>query len=88
MRIIEARIEHARYARDFGQVEAMVSFLIKEEGRPVPHVIRIRTAEVARANLPLRQRLIASAKGLLLARLAKQGFTCAVQAKPPRLMAA
>ncbi|MDN5785792.1 hypothetical protein [Pseudorhodobacter sp.] len=68
MRILEAHVEHARYARDFGQVEVLVAFLVKEEGRPVPRQIRIRTAEPAQGSTPLRQRLIASAKGLLIAR--------------------
>lgn len=68
MRILSATVEHARYARDFGQVEAMIAFLVKDDHRPVPHWVRIRTTEIARAPQPLRQRLIASAKALLLAR--------------------
>jgi hypothetical protein len=69
MRILSAKVEHAQYARDFGQVEALVAFLVKEDGHPVPHMVRIRTAELARDALPLRQRLIASARALLEARL-------------------
>jgi hypothetical protein len=68
MRILSATVEHARYARDFGQVEAMIAFLIKDENRPVPYWVRIRTTELARASQPLRVRLIASAKALLRAR--------------------
>lgn len=68
MRILEAHLEHARYERDFGQIEALVAFLVKENGRPVPHTIRIRTSDFAHGTTPLRQRLIASAKGLLMAR--------------------
>ena len=64
-RVLSATVEHARYARDFGQVEAMVSFLVKDDARPVPHRIRIRTCDDARAAEPLRQRLVASAREIL-----------------------
>jgi hypothetical protein len=65
MRILSARVEHARYARDFGQVEAVVAFLVKEAGRPVPFTRRLRTSVDARGDQPLRQRLIASAQVML-----------------------
>lgn len=67
MRILDARIEHARYVRDFGRVEAQVAFLVKEDGRPVPHIVRVRTNEAARGPA-LRARLIASARALIRAR--------------------
>jgi hypothetical protein len=70
MRIISAQVEHARYARDFGQVEATVSLLIKDLGRPVPYVVRLFTTEPARGTEPLRKRLEDSAKALYLARFA------------------
>jgi len=65
MRIISAKVEHARYARDFGQVEAMVAFLVKDAHRPVPYTLRRRTAVPVRGASPLRQRIIASARALL-----------------------
>lgn len=68
MRILSASIEHARYARDFGQVEAMVVLLIKEDHRPVPYEVRIRTAEPSRGE-NLRQRLLDSARALYAARV-------------------
>lgn len=68
MRIISAHVEHARYARDFGQVEATVSLLIKDDWRPVPYIQRIFTVEPARGPEPLRERLEHSAKALYLAR--------------------
>lgn len=71
MRILSAEIEHARYARDFGQVEAMIVLLIKELHRPVPYEVRIRTAEPGHGE-NLRQRLIDSAKTLYLARIEGQ----------------
>ncbi len=64
-RILSATVEHARYARDFGQVEALVSFLVKDDQRPVPHRVAIRTCENATGDLPLRQRLVASARVML-----------------------
>jgi len=70
MRILSASVEHARYARDFGQVEAMVAFLVKDSLRPVPYVIRQRTAVPARGTTPLRERVVTSAHALLLARTA------------------
>ncbi|WP_136683013.1 hypothetical protein [Falsirhodobacter xinxiangensis] len=71
MRILSAEIEHARYARDFGQVEAMVVLLIKEPHRPVPYEVRIRTAEPSLGE-NLRQRLVDSARTLYLARIEGQ----------------
>ncbi|MCE6961144.1 hypothetical protein LAZ40_19120 [Cereibacter sphaeroides] len=68
MRILSATIEKARYARDFGQVEATVALLVKDAARPVPYVRRIFTTEPARAARPLRRRLIESATTLFLAR--------------------
>lgn len=68
MRILSATVEKARYARDFGQVEATVALLIKDSARPVPYVRRIFTTEPARGAGPLRQRLIDSAMTLFLAR--------------------
>lgn len=68
MRILSAQIEHARYARDFGMVEAMVSLLVKENGRPVPFEVHIRTAEPS-VGENLRQRLLDSAKALYAARI-------------------
>ncbi|MFN4171870.1 MAG: hypothetical protein ACK4GW_08960 [Pseudorhodobacter sp.] len=70
MRILSATVEHARYARDFGQVEAMVAFLVKDGLRPVPYTLRQRTAVAAQGTTPLRNRVIASARALLLARSA------------------
>ncbi|MFT4150977.1 MAG: hypothetical protein QM656_12340 [Paracoccaceae bacterium] len=69
MRILSARILHAHLDRDFGQVEAMVALLVKAEGRPVPFEITIRTAEPTGRDL--RRRLLASARGLHEARLAR-----------------
>ncbi len=71
MRILSAKIEHARNARDFGQVEALVSLIVKEDGRPVPFEVRIRTAEDSHGD-HLRERLIDSAKSLYLARIDAQ----------------
>ncbi len=65
MRILSADIEHARYARDFGQVEAIVAFLVKDEARPVPYILRRLTAVAARDAAPLRERIVASARALL-----------------------
>lgn len=65
MRVLSAQVEHARYARDFGQVEAVIAFLVKEAGRPVPFTRRLRTSVDARGKHPLRQRLIASAQAML-----------------------
>ena len=65
MQILSARVEHARYARDFGQVEAIIAFLVKKAGRPVPFTRRLRTSVVARGTGPLRQRLIGSAQVML-----------------------
>lgn len=73
MRILSAEIEHARYARDFGQVEAMVILLVKEEGRPVPFEVHIRTAEPSNGE-NLRQRLLDSAKSLYAARVTAPRF--------------
>ena len=64
-RILSATVEHARYDRDFGQVEAMVSFLLKDDTRPVPHTVRIRTCEPAQDAEPLRMRLVSSARSIL-----------------------
>ncbi len=72
MRILSAEIEHARYARDFGQVEAMIVLLVKEDHRPVPYEVRIRTAEPSHGE-NLRQRLIESARNLYIARIEGQG---------------
>ncbi|WP_045388543.1 hypothetical protein [Falsirhodobacter sp. alg1] len=68
MRILSAQIEHARYARDFGQVEAMVTLLVKDEHRPVPYEVRIRTAEPTQGE-NLRKRLLDSASNLYRARI-------------------
>ncbi|WP_237684716.1 hypothetical protein [Szabonella alba] len=65
MRILSAHVEHARYARDFGQVEAIVAFLVKDEARPVPYILRRLTTVTARGTAPLRERLVASARALL-----------------------
>ncbi|WP_128255115.1 hypothetical protein [Falsirhodobacter deserti] len=73
MRVLSAQIDHARYARDFGMVEAMVTLLIKEEGRPVPFEVRIRTAEPSIGE-NLRQRLLDSAKALYAARVEGNGM--------------
>ena len=81
MRILSAEIEHARYARDFGQVEAMIILLVKEPHRPVPYEVRIRTAEPSLGE-NLRQRLIDSAKTLYLARI--EGQTQAERAQMDR----
>ncbi len=70
MRILSATIEHAHYARDFGQVEATVALLVKDSSRPVPYIRRIFTVEPARDDEPLRQRLLESAAALYLARFA------------------
>jgi len=72
MRVLSAQIEHARYARDFGQVEAVVGLLVKDQIRPVPYIVRIFTVEPARGPEPLRQRLHDSAKALYLARFAPE----------------
>ena len=73
MRILSSTVEHARYARDFGQVEALINLLVKDDRRPVPYTVRLRTAELAHGTTPLRDRLIASASALLLARQALTG---------------
>lgn len=67
MRILSARILRARYDRDFGQVEAQVALLIKDDARLVPYEVTIRTAEPTR-GADLRGRLLASARALYSAR--------------------
>ncbi len=71
MRILSARIEHARRDRDFGQIEAMVALLVKDEARLIPYEIRIRTAEPAQGP-DLRGRLLKSARALFSARQPQQ----------------
>lgn len=67
MRILSARILHARHDRDFGQVEAQVAILIKDPARLVPYEVTIWTTEPADGG-DLRGRLLASASALYAAR--------------------
>ncbi len=66
MRILSAHVTHARRLRDFGQIEAIVSLLVKSDGRPVPHEVRVLTAVPISADPgnSLRNRLLDSAQRL------------------------
>lgn len=69
MRILSARILHARHDRDFGQVEAQIAILIKDEARLVPYEVTIWTTEPSHGP-DLRNRLLSSARALYAARMA------------------
>ncbi|WP_235829905.1 hypothetical protein [Frigidibacter oleivorans] len=64
MRILSSEITHARRLRDFGCVEAVVTLLVKSEGRVVPHEVRVLTSVPLHGATPLRDRLLTSATQL------------------------
>lgn len=64
MRILSSEITHARRLRDFGCIEAVVTLLVKTEGRIVPHEVRVLTSVPVHGPAPLRDRLLTSATQL------------------------
>ncbi|SMX46155.1 hypothetical protein [Actibacterium lipolyticum] len=67
MRILNARVKKARYARDFGMVEAIVTLLVKDTLRPVPYemdVMAFAPRDMHRKPGALRSYLIEHAKKL------------------------
>lgn len=66
--ILNAQIDRVHRDRDFGRVEARISFVVKEPHQPV-RLIRLSTNVPARDDAPLRDRLVADAAILLKVRL-------------------
>ncbi|MEI4485558.1 hypothetical protein V8J36_05100 [Frigidibacter sp. MR17.14] len=64
MRVLSAKVTHARRLRDFGRVEALVTLLVKADGRPVPFETRVLTSAPVHGPGALRDRLIGSARML------------------------
>ncbi len=64
MRILSARIGPARLLRDMGEVEAVVTLVVKHDDGTLPLVVRVAASSPARAPgaAPLRERLLAQAK--------------------------
>ncbi len=62
--ILDSTISRVYRDRDFGRVEANVTFLIKRPGQPV-RPVTIRTNVLVRGNDPLRQRLTEDARRLV-----------------------
>lgn len=64
MRILSARVSHARHDRATGKVDAIVTLLIREPSRRDDYQVAVRTSALAHAPgaATLRDRLAASAK--------------------------
>lgn len=79
MLIFDSKIDRVHRSREFGQIEARITFLAKTAaGRP-PQSMRIATHVPIRGNGPLRDRLMRDA--MRLARL------MAARAQSPRIAA-
>lgn len=72
MIVLDGTISNVSYARDFGRIEAKVTLIVKTAQQPV-RAVSIRTNVLARADEPLRHRLLQDAAILVRNKLELQG---------------
>ncbi|MEZ5733196.1 MAG: hypothetical protein R3D97_12860 [Paracoccaceae bacterium] len=75
MRVLSARVRHARLNRQTGRVEAIVVLLLRPD-EAADHQVVVRTSAPVQAAgaAPLRQRLAASAKLLAAVKADRSGI--------------